>query len=90
MPGQIGIAFKATTRVEVRAAATTEVIVPIQGAQVVEFFGIPLENAQDVVFVLDCSGSMVEPARGQLAQFNTASPPPVAPSADPIDRKSVV
>jgi hypothetical protein len=87
MPGQIGIAFKATTRVEVRTQATTEVIVPIQGAGVVEFFGIPLENAQDVVFVLDCSGSMAEPARGQLAQINTAPPPPISPpdsSADPM------
>lgn len=87
MPGQIGIAFKATTRVEVRAQATTEVIVPVQGAQVVEFFGVPLGDAQDVVFVLDCSGSMVEPARGKLAQFDTTAPPPVAPppdaSADP-------
>ncbi len=81
VPGQVGIAFKTTTRVEVRAQAATEVIVPIQGSQVVEFFGIPLENAQDVVFVLDVSGSMADPARGKLAQFDTTAPPP--PPADP-------
>lgn len=82
VPGQVGIAFKATTRVEVRAAATTEVIVPVQGASVVEFFGIPLENAQDVVFVLDVSGSMADPAGGRLAQFDTTATAPVAPPPD--------
>jgi Mg-chelatase subunit ChlD len=59
--------------------------VQLQNAPVVEFFGIPLEGAQDVVFVLDVSGSMDDPAQGQLAQVNTApvvavqtapSPPP--------------
>ena len=53
--------------------------VAIVGAPVVEFFGIPLEGAQDVVFVLDCSGSMLDPARGRLAAI-----------AVPADRKSVV
>lgn len=37
--------------------------VPMDGSVVVEFFGIPLESAQDVVFVLDRSGSMAAAAR---------------------------
>lgn len=90
-PGQIGIRVKATTRVEVRARPVTvdgraEVVVPVQGAPVVEFFGIPLENAQDVVFVLDCSGSMSSLAQGRMAQITpTAAPPPAidGPPPDP-------
>jgi hypothetical protein len=54
--------------------------VQLQAAPVVEFFGIPLEGAQDVVFVLDVSGSMDEAAHGQLA---TITAPPPAPPTDP-------
>ena len=53
--------------------------VALQGAAVVEFFGIPLEDAQDVVFVLDCSGSMAEPAQGRIAQIAVAGPPAAPP-----------
>jgi Mg-chelatase subunit ChlD len=53
--------------------------VQLQGAPVVEFFGIPLEGAQDVVFVLDVSGSMDDPAQGQLAQVTTTTTAPAAP-----------
>lgn len=60
-----------------------EVLVPIQGAPVVEFFGIPLENAQDVVFVLDISGSMTDPALGRLAEIQPASAPPPGPPPGP-------
>ncbi|HUS33398.1 MAG TPA: VWA domain-containing protein [Kofleriaceae bacterium] len=55
--------------------------VELRGAPVVEFFGIPLEGAQDVVFVLDVSGSMDDPAKGQLAQI--APPPPSGPQPTP-------
>jgi len=55
--------------------------VPLEGAAIVEFFGIPLEGAQDVVFVLDRSGSMEELALGQIAQL--MSPPPLEPQAVP-------
>jgi len=88
-PGTVGIAVKATTRVEVRAQpATAEVVVPLQNAPVVEFFGVPLEGAQDVVFVLDVSGSMADPAQGRIAQIQVtqpaaAPPPPLEPGAPP-------
>ena len=48
---------------------------------------MPLENAQDVVFVLDVSGSMDDPAEGQIAQINTtpvaAPPAPLVPGEPP-------
>jgi hypothetical protein len=57
------------------------VIVEIQRAPVPEFFGIPLDNATDVVFVLDMSGSMDEFASGRLAQYSVTptTPPPPGP-----------
>lgn len=83
-PGDIGISVKVTTRVEARVQPAPETIVAIQGAPVVEFFGIPLEGAQDVVFVLDVSGSMSERAQGRLAQIQVANdPPPAAPTTTP-------
>lgn len=57
---------------------------PLEGAAVVEFFGIPLEGTQDVVFVLDCSGSMAEPAQGAIAQIRAPQSPPAA-GADSAD-----
>lgn len=60
-----------------------DVLVEIQGAPVVEFFGIPLEGAQDVVFVLDVSGSMSELAQGRLATIQVASVPASAPPPPP-------
>jgi hypothetical protein len=85
-PGEIGIAVKTTTRVDVRVQAAPEVIVPVQGAAVVEFFGIPLEGAQDVVFVFDCSGSMSDPAQGRLAEVRgpAAGSPPPPPGPGPV------
>ena len=56
-------------------------VVPLQGAPVTEFFGIPLADASDGVFVLDVSGSMLDPAEGQLALI--AAPPPAAPVDQP-------
>lgn len=50
--------------------------VPLEQAEVVEFFGIPLDDAQDVVFVLDRSGSMAGSARGRIAQLGASAAPP--------------
>jgi len=59
-------------------------VVEIKNAPVVEFFGIPLDGAADVVFVLDCSGSMEEPARGRIAQIVAQTPDATgAPAASP-------
>jgi hypothetical protein len=56
--------------------------VPLEGSTVVEFFGVPLEGAQDVVFLLDRSGSMIEPATGRIAQLSAHAPPtPLPPEA---------
>ncbi len=58
------------------------VIVPIVDAPVPEFFGVSLEGAQDVVFVLDVSGSMDNLAQGRLAEIPVApvaAPPPAEP-----------
>jgi hypothetical protein len=55
--------------------------VPLEGAAVVEFFGVPLEGTQDVVFLLDRSGSMTDPAPGALALLS--SPPPAPTQPDP-------
>jgi hypothetical protein len=63
----------------IRAEARVEPAVALEGAAVVEFFGVPLEGAEDVVFVLDRSGSMSDPAQGRIAQIgipNAASPAP--------------
>lgn len=59
------------------------VIVPIVDAPVPEFFGISLEGAQDVVFVLDVSGSMNDQAAGRLAEIPVAPPPPAPPPGPP-------
>lgn len=55
--------------------------VPLEQAEVVEFFGIPLDDAQDVVFVLDRSGSMAASARGRIAQLGASAAPPAAVDA---------
>jgi hypothetical protein len=91
-PRGIGVSLNAT----VRANARVEVPLPppppappppvaLQGAPVVEFFGIPLEGAQDVVFVLDCSGSMTDPAQGAIAKLGGPGGPagPADPSQPP-------
>lgn len=83
------ISVRSTVRAEARVRV--QPAVPITGSTVVEFFGIPLDEAQDVVFVVDGSGSMAAPAQGPIApggnanatpnQTVTSSPPP---SASPI------
>ncbi|HEX5063714.1 MAG TPA: hypothetical protein VFV99_30255 [Kofleriaceae bacterium] len=64
-------------------------IVAVENAPVPEFFGISLEGAQDVVFVLDVSGSMDEKAFGRLAQIHVtaaaANTPPAEPPPPPPD-----
>jgi Mg-chelatase subunit ChlD len=50
--------------------------VPLEQAEVVEFFGIPLDDAQDIVFVLDRSGSMAASAQGRIAQLGVSAAPP--------------
>lgn len=74
IPVRVSGGVRADVRVEARAAVDVAVV-PLQGAPVVEFFGIPLADAGEVLFVLDVSGSMSETATGQLASIP-------APSAD--------
>jgi Mg-chelatase subunit ChlD len=74
------IAATATVRASVEVKAP-EPVVAIQGAAVPEFFGIPLDGAQDIVFALDVSGSMGDPASGRAAQIAIA--PPTTPPAPP-------
>src|SRR5512140_3136805 len=61
-PVGLKVSLNATVRTQVRVEAPRppEPAVALRGAPVVEFFGIPLEGTADVVFVLDCSGSMSE------------------------------
>jgi hypothetical protein len=47
----------------------------------VEFFGIPLDDAQDIVFVLDRSGSMAASAKGRIAQLGASAAPPAEADA---------
>ena len=64
-------------------------LVPLQGAPVTEFFGIPLADAKEVLFVLDISGSMAERAEGQLAMIPPPPPPPsTVPAPSPPDATS--
>ena len=82
---------EAQVQVEVRPRVRTQPApppppkpaVPLEQAEVVEFFGIPLDDAQDIIFVLDRSGSMAASAKGQLAQLGASAAPPaeVAPQA---------
>lgn len=64
-PPSLELRGSTAVRVEARASAP----VPLDGSAAVEFFGVPLEGATDVVFVLDRSGSMAEAARGQIAEI---------------------
>ncbi len=95
--GGIDVLGRVSVRAQLRADARAEVEAPValQGAAVVEFFGLPLSGAQDVVFVLDGSGSMNEPAQGRIAQLAptqptaTASQPAAQPTAQPVAASSV-
>jgi len=69
-----------SVRAQVRTEARVQVVPPapavvLLDAPVVEFFGIPLDGAQDVVFVLDRSGSMSELVQGKLVEVATAPVP---------------
>jgi hypothetical protein len=82
LPIRANVSVRANVRVEAPPPPPAHnVIVEIQSAPVPEFFGIPLDNATDVVFVLDVSGSMDEFASGRLAQYSATptTPPPPGP-----------
>jgi hypothetical protein len=85
-PGAIGIRVKTTARVDARVQVAPPPppapVVELVGAPVVEFFGIPLEGAQDVVFVLDVSGSMDQMAHGRIAKIRVANGPPPPPPSE--------
>lgn len=98
LPIRAKVAVRADVRVEAPPPPPAHnVIVEIQSAPVPEFFGIPLDNASDVVFVLDVSGSMDNFASGRLSQYSATpttppppgpvepqqQPPPPPPPADP-------
>ena len=78
IPVRVSGKVRADVRVQGRAPVDA-VVVPLQGAPVTEFFGIPLADAREVLFVLDVSGSMAENAAGQLAMIAPPVPPPPAP-----------
>lgn len=77
---RVRVSATATVRTQVRVAPPPPPApaVAIVDAPVVEFFGVPLEGAQDVIFVLDCSGSMEDPAQGRIAEI-----PPVPMDVTP-------
>jgi hypothetical protein len=81
-PGTVGISVKTSTRIEARVEGPPPVAVPLQHAEVPEFFGVPLDHVEDVVFVLDVSGSMTDVVGGRLAELY-APPPPEEPAPPP-------
>ncbi len=86
LPIRAKVAVRADVRVEAPPPPPAHnVIVEIQAAPVPEFFGIPLDNASDVVFVLDVSGSMDNLASGRLSSYSATptTPPPPGPVEDP-------
>jgi hypothetical protein len=80
IPLRVSAKVRADVRVQGRASVDAAVV-PLQGAPVTEFFGIPLADAREVLFVLDISGSMTENAAGQLAMI--APPASVSPPSEP-------
>lgn len=92
-PG-LQISVRADVRVkaeaELRVKAQPAVAVPLEGATVVEFFGIPLEGVEDVVFVLDRSGSMNEPAQGRIGQLHAADTQAGAPRKIDVARAELI
>jgi hypothetical protein len=86
-----GIPVRVSGNIDVRLQGQGTVrvdtaLVPLQGAPVTEFFGIPLADAKEVLFVLDISGSMAERAEGQLAMI---PPPPPANAGEPAPPNDV-
>lgn len=78
---QITIRTAAQVRIQAtaHARAQTAVAVEMEGAAEPEFFGIPLGDAQDIVFVLDRSGSMDEYAQGRMADVHKDDGPTTSP-----------
>jgi hypothetical protein len=70
-------------QVEAEVQVEPEIPAPVEleGAAVVEFFGIPLEGVQDVVFVLDRSGSMNDRVHGRIAHLGVTE---AAPAEQPV------
>lgn len=96
VPSPVGlkVSLNATirTQVQIEPPRPPEPAVALRGAPVAEFFGIPLEGTADVVFVLDCSGSMSANAQGRLVQIEAppeavpagpGTPPPFGPPPPP-------
>lgn len=84
IPVQVSGKVRADVRVQVQAHVSVDAApVPLQGARVTEFFGIPLADARDVLFALDVSGSMAENAAGQLAMIAPPPPSVTAPTEPP-------
>lgn len=87
MPATLRLKVAAEVHVAVRPAPPPPAPPPpvaLVNAPVVEFFGVPLEGAEDVVFLLDSSGSMSEPAHGRIAQI-PAAPGAAQPAIPPPD-----
>lgn len=86
---RVRVSATATVRTQTRVPPPPPPAPPVAivNAPVVEFFGVPLEGAQDVIFVLDCSGSMEDPAQGRIAEIPPVDavppPPPSAPLTPP-------
>lgn len=88
LPPQLALSAnaRASIQVRLRTPPPPKPAVALDGAPVVEFFGIPLDDARDVVFVLDVSGSMSGTAQGRLAQLGPSEPPPEPAPAEPVDK----
>lgn len=100
-PGQaqllMNVSLHASVQVEMPPPPPPRPAVDLQSETVVEFFGVPLDDARDVVFVLDVSGSMSSLASGRLASLPgdkngtpPTAPPPTAtpPTATPPNAQS--
>ncbi len=77
--GSIG----ATIRIQAPPPPPPAPAVALESETVVEFFGVPLDGAQDVIFVLDLSGSMNDQASRSIARLARPKAPPA--SAEPVD-----
>lgn len=87
VPAQRGL--RVSVDATVRAEARAQPAVPLEGAAVVEFFGIPLDGAQDVVFVLDRSGSMNERAQGRIAHIGAPENAPAGAPNGPAELRKI-
>lgn len=78
---QVQVAVRPEVRTQPAPPPPPRPAVPLEQAEVVEFFGIPLDDAQDIVFVLDRSGSMEESAMGEIARLGVDAAPPAEADA---------